>query len=188
MKKKKRFRKRKCLCCEELYLPDPRTRDRQKFCNKPQCKRASKAQSQRRWLSKPENKNYFFGPQNVNRVRAWRQKHPGYSKRCPKSECALQDDCPSQSPEFKGDKSNLNLDTLQDDCFSQLPLVIGLIANLTGFALQDDIVCSIRKMHSCGQRVLGMVPDAKIGDDYEDQKTFVMPRTGSSGSKSVQLD
>ncbi len=52
MKKKMRLRKRKRLCCEELYLPDPRTRDRQKFCNKPECKGVSKAQSQRRcWIT-----------------------------------------------------------------------------------------------------------------------------------------
>jgi len=187
MKKKKRVRKRKCMNCGELYLPNPRTRDRQKFCSKPKCKRASKARSQRRWLSKPENKEYFSGPENVDRVRAWRQKHPGYSKKGRKPDSALQDDFPSQPVDPQGDNPDLNLDALQDDCLSQLTLMVGLIARLTDSALQDDIAGSIRKMHSCGQRVLGMQPTAKNGDS-DDQKTVIMPRAGSSGSKAVQLD
>ncbi len=187
MKKKKRVRKRKCLNCGELYLPDPRTRDRQKFCSKPECKRASKARSQRRWLSKPENQQYFSGPENVDRVRAWREKHPGYSKKGRKPAGTLQDDCPSQPIDPQEDASDLNLDALQDDCLSQLPLLVGLIASLTGSALQDDIAVSIRRMHSCGQRVLGMKPNAKHGEN-DDQKTVITPREGSSGSKAIQLD
>ena len=34
--------------------------------------------SQRQWLSKAANKNYFRGPENVRRVQRWRQAHPDY--------------------------------------------------------------------------------------------------------------
>jgi hypothetical protein len=37
-----------------LFVPDRYNWWQQKFCDKPQCRQASKAQSQRRWLSKPE--------------------------------------------------------------------------------------------------------------------------------------
>jgi hypothetical protein len=35
----------------------------------PECRKASKVESQRRWLSKPENQNHFRGSANVERVR-----------------------------------------------------------------------------------------------------------------------
>jgi hypothetical protein len=37
---------------------------------------ASKAASQARWLAAPENRNYWRGPVNVARVRAWRARIP----------------------------------------------------------------------------------------------------------------
>ena len=83
----KRPRKRKCLHCAEFYLPDPRTHDRRRFCSAPDCKRASKAWRQRRWLSKEENRDYFGDEKNTDRVRQWRQAHPGYwRRRQPKGE------------------------------------------------------------------------------------------------------
>jgi len=45
------------------------------------CGRAGKAASQRRWLHKPKNRDYFKGPANVQRVQTWRAAHPGYSRR-----------------------------------------------------------------------------------------------------------
>jgi hypothetical protein len=41
---------------------------------------ASKADSHRRWLSKPANREHFRGPANVERVRQWREANPGYWK------------------------------------------------------------------------------------------------------------
>ena len=74
----KRRRKRKCLHCQALFHPDPRNVRHQKYCSETACRKASKAASQRRWLSKDANTNYFRGPENVQRVQAWRQAHPGY--------------------------------------------------------------------------------------------------------------
>jgi hypothetical protein len=75
MKKKRR---RKCLHCRQLFRPDPRNRRHQRYCSEGECQRASKAASQRRWLAKPANREYFRGPAHVERVRAWRAAHPGY--------------------------------------------------------------------------------------------------------------
>ena len=43
--------------------------------------RVPKEASQKRWLRKPENQNYFRGPENVRRVQEWRIANPGYSCR-----------------------------------------------------------------------------------------------------------
>ena len=70
--------RRKCKCCLKLFRPDPRNRHHQRYCSVPACRAASKAASQARWLTKPENQGYFRGPVNVARVQAWRSRHPGY--------------------------------------------------------------------------------------------------------------
>jgi hypothetical protein len=74
----KRSAKCKCLHCRELFVADFRNRGRQRHCGKPQCRKVAKALSQRRWLGKAENQNYFRGPENSARVREWRARHPGY--------------------------------------------------------------------------------------------------------------
>ena len=45
-------RRRKCLNCGRLFRPDPRNRRHQRYCSAPDCRKASKAVSQARWLSK----------------------------------------------------------------------------------------------------------------------------------------
>jgi hypothetical protein len=57
--------RRKCKCCLTLFRPDRRNRGRQLYCSATACRAASKAASQARWLSKPENQNYFRGDVNV---------------------------------------------------------------------------------------------------------------------------
>jgi hypothetical protein len=71
----KKNKRRRCLCCRQLFHCHPRTRAQQKYCAEPACRAASKKASQRRWLQKPENQDYFCGPQHVSRVQAWREAH-----------------------------------------------------------------------------------------------------------------
>ena len=83
---------RKRLKCGEYFDPDCRNVERQRYCSKPESRRARKAASQAAWLAKPQNVDYFCGPTQVVRVQAWRAAHPGYSRvRC-KVSAALQDD------------------------------------------------------------------------------------------------
>jgi len=176
---KKRVKKRKCLGCGELFIPDPRTRDRQRFCSKPECRCKSKAWRQRRWLKKKANQFYFSGPEEVARVQRWRKENPGYSKEARLRKKALQDDCESQVVADEVDIASLTLGALQDDCESQVVLLVGLVASLTDCALQDDIASSIRKLQSRGEAVLAM-KTTNIGDEYEDQEAVVTPRAGAS--------
>ncbi len=73
--------KRKCKNCKTFFDPNPRSAGRQRYCSKPECRQSSKAASQRRWLQKPANRHYFKGPTQVERVRQWRQAHPGTWRR-----------------------------------------------------------------------------------------------------------
>jgi hypothetical protein len=57
----------------------------------------SKAESQRRWVQKPDNQNYFSGPQNSQRVKEWRKRNFGYwRKKSPPPQEPLQDLCRTQ--------------------------------------------------------------------------------------------
>ncbi|MGH8603837.1 MAG: hypothetical protein ACREXR_13995 [Gammaproteobacteria bacterium] len=49
-------RRRKCRSCGELFRADVRNLRHQKYCSNAACRKASKVASQRRWLSKPENR------------------------------------------------------------------------------------------------------------------------------------
>ena len=152
-------KKRNCLHCNELFSPDPRNIYHQKYCSKPQCRKASKAAAQSRWLSSSKGEGYFSGKDNIERVQKWRKDHPGYSKRTGgKPVQPLQDLLNPQSVENKQDMGNTEISvfrTLQDLCMPQPALFIGLIASLTGNTLQDDIVKTARRFIDSGQDILG---------------------------------
>jgi hypothetical protein len=134
----RQHRRRKCRHCGDWFRPDPRNLRHQRHCTKPECRSASKAASQRRWLDKPQNRDYFQGAANVERVRAWRAAHPGYWRR-PRAQSApaLQEDFLAQAIEAHGQSPILAEIALQDVFCAQPVVLIGLIANLTGSALQE---------------------------------------------------
>jgi len=145
----------KCLHCGKIFTPDCRNRARQKYCFQPECQRQSKRGSQQRWLEKPENRDYFRDAKNVERVRQWRQAHPGYWKRSgKKTPFALQEACPAQSPAPEPVKAALPEPPLQDLCFSQHPLLVGLISQITASALPEDIDQTIRLLIAKGRDIL----------------------------------
>ena len=83
-------RQRKCLNCKQLFRPDPRNLRHQRYCTGDACRRASKSASQRRWLNKAENRDYFCGPDQLARVQHWRRQHPGYARRGTRKENACK--------------------------------------------------------------------------------------------------
>lgn len=130
-------RRRKCLHCRVLFRPDPRNRRHQRFCSKPDCRRASKAKSQRRWLSKPANRDYFRGPEHAERVRAWRAAHPGYGQKPLQGGSALQEHSLAQVTDPHKKSAALAADPLQELSRVQPLVLLGLIAHLTDATLQD---------------------------------------------------
>ena len=152
-----KIKKKKCCHCRCLFVPDHRNREKQNYCQKSPCRKASKNASQKKWLSKPENKDYFRNHDNVERVQKWREDTPEYWKRT-KSSATLQDLLTVQPIENKenNDQKDVPPQThaLQDLLMAQSPVIIGLIYNLTGSALQDDIANTLLRMQQFGQEIL----------------------------------
>lgn len=148
----------KCLSCNKLFRADPRNARHQKYCSEPGCRKVSKAASRCAWLAKPENQDYFRGPENVVRVQAWRAAHPQYWRRPvgqrAERPIALQDLCQTQAVETTGDSQNMSETALQDLFLDQPAVLVGFIAQFTGSALQDDIVRSTRRLVELGQDIL----------------------------------
>ena len=158
------IKRKKCCNCNKLFRPDPRNATRQKYCRKPQCRQASKAASQQRWLQKPENQDYFCGPDNVKRVQLWREANPGYWRRKHKNkQNALQDRSISQATENNNDNVKFVTDALQDFLIAQPPVLLGLIANFTGNVLQDDMVMTLHRLQKLGQDIVTNLTHSKGG-------------------------
>jgi len=159
------IKRKRCCNCKRLFIPDHRNRDRQKYCNTPECQKVSKASSQKKWLRKPENKNYFKGSENTHRVREWRKRNPGYWKRkSSKSQNALQDPLNGQVTDIKENTNNFAGIALQDFLTVQPAVFIGLISKFIGSSLQDDIARTILLMQESGQDILFYQPQAEGGD------------------------
>ena len=177
----KRARRRKCLCCEELFRADPRNLRHQRHCPKPACRKQSKAASQRRWLAKEENRDYFRGAINVARVQAWRAAHPGYWRRPgAKPAPALQEDSSAQGIETHGDSEFFAPAALQEVLAAQPTVLIGLIAHLTDSALQEDIAKASRRLLQLGHDILR-------GRTSHDDQARVGWAAGAPDSGAVQL-
>jgi len=177
----KQLRKKKCRHCGSLFRPDSRNHKKQRYCSKPDCRKASKAESQRKWVRK--NPKYFRSPENVIRVQQWRKNNPGYSR---KKQNALQDLLIGKDKEKQGLKPHLATSALQDLLTSQPAVFIGLIAHLTGCALQDDIASSIARMVKLGKDILNSSNFTK-GGSY-DSKTSYLSGKSSLHPGTIQLD
>lgn len=174
-----------CCNCHELFMPDSHNATRQEYCCKQECRRASKAGSQKRWTEKPENRNYFCGSTNVQRVQEWRKEHPGYWRRkSGKTEIALQETL-NEQPAENIDTADLPSDALQDILSTQHIVLLGLIANFTGSALQDDMAITVRRLLRLGQDVVNNSTHNKGGQ--HGTETAHLSRGGPTGPQAVQL-
>jgi hypothetical protein len=117
----------------------------------------SKAQSQQRWRSKPENLDYFRGALHVARVQAWRAGHPGYARRGR----ALQDQCALQADDCNDQSANRTVAPLQDLLSASPPVLAGLIAHLFQVTLQDEMAATARRLVQLGIDVLGGTADGQ---------------------------
>lgn len=117
-------RRRKCMHYLELFKLDPRNAAKQKYCSKPECRLASKAASQKKWLAKTENHNYFRGPENVRRVQEWRKGNPGYWRMSRPDATPLQDDLILKTMEQQSDTKDLTALALQDLLSAYQPVLL----------------------------------------------------------------
>lgn len=179
---------RKCLCCKLFFDPDHRNRERQRYCSKPDCRRASKAASQIAWLAKPQNHDYFRGPVHVARVQAWRAAHPGHGRGKRRKPAPLQDGLFAQVDDSieetpicgeSADTAALQ-DLLIAPSASSSPVLVGLIAHLFEVTLQEDIAATTRRLVQLGHDVINRSRD-------EDSQTGTASRATASGARAVQL-
>jgi len=180
---------RKCPHCHTFFKPHPRSKGRQKYCFHLDCQKVRKQLSHKNWLKKPQNQNYFCGPDNVQRVRQWRAKNPHYWKRTQAdadNASPLQDPLMTQTTDNEQKSTDLKPDPLQDALMAQPFVLIGLIAHLTGSALQDDIVRTSRKLQQLGEDFLNN-PNSNKGDN-DVISSLTQSRTTPANSNSVQLD
>jgi hypothetical protein len=160
---------RKCRCCNVFFTPDCHNPNRQFYCSAPDCRRASKAASQRRWLQKPANRNYFRDAQNVQRVQQWRKANPGYWKRA-KSR-SKQAQTTSNQP-FNPETTSCNapepeLRALQDFVLVDHPAFVGLLSLVTGSTLQEDIAAIGRNVLLQGRNILGLQNPESIPSNHD---------------------
>lgn len=183
----------KCLSCKQRFTPDLRNARHQKYCAAPACRKASKTASSRKWLDKPENKNYHRGPLAVKRVQDWQSQHADYRVRQKeKRAVALQDvliaqaiDSKEKNAEFPTQQEtpkNADSDALQDVLTTHPALIIGLLGHFFELTLQDDIAKAIQKLQKLGTDITnGRCSNEPI-------KTSDLPRANTHSAKAVQLD
>jgi hypothetical protein len=87
-------------------------------------------------------------------VRAWRARHPGYSRKGPRGGPALQDVLSAQAIESTGKSGDSASPPLQDLLSAQHAVLIGLIAHIAGSPLQDDIAVAAGRLLRLGTDIL----------------------------------
>src|ERR1019366_7022422 len=135
----------KCRHCHRRYSPDPRVRNRERYCSRLDCVKASRTAAQRKWLGKAENRDHFNGLAELVRVQNWRGAHPGYWRRRTRvGRYVTSGKLAEVVREF----------ALQDMIDTRFSLVVGLVSHLTGTALQDEIANEIRRLILLGHVIL----------------------------------
>ena len=189
-----RERQEPCLNCGQAFVRDRRNARHQRYCGAAACKAASKRASQTRWLAK--NPDYHRGPEAVARVQAWRQEHPGYSrrKRAPLAESAIQEtllfepdaSAPLPAEAARPAKKSCNAPAielappLQDFLNAQPTVLIGLIAHIWGSTLQDDIASALTRLLQLGQDIRG-------GTHEQSDEAAIESATPAPGALALQL-
>jgi hypothetical protein len=139
-------------------------------------------------LSKPENQDHFRGSANVERVRQWRAKNPGYWKRPAKVPGTLQDVLPVQVADNDPVAKTTSWPPLQDFVASQDPLLLGLIAHLIDSPLQENVEQVALRLLQKGRSILDLKSGMKTkGNTYADKKTSSVRGTSPTSSGPVQL-
>jgi hypothetical protein len=143
--------RRKCLCCNKLFVADPRNQRHQRYCAKQSCQKTRGTAAVRRWRGRPENRQYWSGPENAARARAWQKANPQYWKRRKKRVVVLQNVCQMEAIVKQQDSSEV----LQNVWRTQPPLLLGLISRITGSILQHDMAQITGQLIASGRALVG---------------------------------
>lgn len=123
---------RLCCICHNLFTPSKYASARQVVCGRACCRKAAKKERQAKWAAR--NEGYFRGPENLERVREWRRKNPGWRER-------QKSGAKKSSPETEScNTSEAEVARLQDLVpIVQDPVLVGFMSFVTGSVLQDEV-------------------------------------------------
>ena len=71
-----RVRRKRCLCCKELFEPDPRTKGKQRYCSRNACQTKRQRQNESDWRIK----NPDCLAEQYKQTRLWNKARPDYSR------------------------------------------------------------------------------------------------------------
>ena len=72
-----RSRRKRCANCRDLFYPDPRAKDRQKYCSKSSCQDHRQRLNEKNWREKnPDCLAY-----QQEQARSWHKARPDYSRK-----------------------------------------------------------------------------------------------------------
>jgi len=123
---------RPCCVCHNPFIPSKYSGNRQVVCERVECRRKIKRRRQASWVDR--NRDYFKGPENVERVREWRRKNPDWRER---KKTAVG----KSSPEAEScSTAESEMERLQDSVFTvQRAALMGFMSFATGSVLQDEV-------------------------------------------------
>lgn len=75
-KRQKKRRQRRCRNCRDLFMPDPRSKDNQKYCSKRECQRKRQRQNEKAWRKR--NPDCLAYQKELSRE--WHKSRPEYSR------------------------------------------------------------------------------------------------------------
>jgi hypothetical protein len=75
-KRPSRTRRKHCRCCHELFEPDSRTKNRQRYCSKPECQDKRQRLNETHW----RERNPDCLAMQREQSRDWHKAHPEYSR------------------------------------------------------------------------------------------------------------
>jgi len=71
-----RSRRKQCLCCRGLFFPDPRTKDKQRYCSALACQTQRQRKNETDWRARNPESLQMQREQS----RLWHKDHAGYSR------------------------------------------------------------------------------------------------------------
>lgn len=149
MARPKGTRKRKCRHCGDLFKPDPRSKGRQRYCGKKECRKASHRASSRKYYRKKRKDAAWMAAQSA-RVRKWRKENPGKAKR---KNLGKSFSKRGVLRDLARGGNGTEGKVLRDDLDYYTTCIKGLVAHLTD-AVPDNIVMLMNSYYDRGKALM----------------------------------
>lgn len=144
----KRMIKRKCLHCGDEFRLDPRSKGRQRYCGKEECRKASHRASSRKYYKRKSKAPAWRAAQNA-RTRKWRKENSGYWKRKNKKMGKSCHELPALCDTERGGKCS-DENALRDMMSFYGTCFQGFVSHVTG-AEPDNIVKQMNFFYDKGK-------------------------------------